>query len=244
MRSFLILVVFSLSTFTLERGHTESGLASTKQLTQHFFANVRAELAIANNERQAFRSVRSMSVHQADFALFNCGFYDRLECLLDPQACVKDPVAGAVPSFLTGEHRAVQDGYRYQLHLSGEAPGELPIPCSASGRGAFAFTAVPLEPGRTGRFSFCVDDALPFICVATLAEPLEVEGGRCRQSCADIVPLSSTLAELKNKPFEGFVPSSGSAGEALGPDGPSVSEGGLGRAIQVPPKKLRRMRSL
>lgn len=97
------------------------------------------------------------------------------ECLIKPASCSEE-YAGET-EFIGAEMSAPERGaYRFTLH-----PG--PRISSPNGRPrtmAFAYTAVPLKPGETAGFAFCVDDTGDICEVASGAAPA-VSGGRCRR---------------------------------------------------------------
>jgi hypothetical protein len=109
------------------------------------------------NEARAVLGVRNVVAAEAGMeSYFGC--YDKLECLVDPSDCLERYPLDR--GFLDAESlEPIRDGYRFTFH-----PGvALPLDAvraaggSPSGVKAYAYVAVPLHPGESGREAFCAD---------------------------------------------------------------------------------------
>lgn len=136
---------------------------------------------ISANEASTLGDVRAILSAEAAYQSANGGYYDSLECLSGPTACIpgyNDQV------FLLGPSMAGDKaGYRRTFHpgpaaeLGADEVGRV-SPSSLQG---FAFTAVPIEPGTTGIRSFC-GDSTGVVCSKSGAV-VEVVDGACGPSC-------------------------------------------------------------
>lgn len=106
-----------------------------------------AKARVAANEAAAIGDVRTVLSAQAAYQGANRGFYGDLPCLDAPAACIK---GYSGPRFLDAQLAAleVKSGYRRAFH-----PG--PRGTRARSVRSFAYTAVPVERGKTGVRSFC-----------------------------------------------------------------------------------------
>ncbi|MCM2256324.1 MAG: hypothetical protein NDJ94_11705 [Vicinamibacteria bacterium] len=131
---------------------------------------------ISSFESAAIGRVRTMASAQATLAAVGGGAYaGSIECLVTPSACgVASTIGFLDPSF--GEAEAV--GYRFTLHA-----GELATNGARDRVRTYAYTAVPLTPGETGRRSFCTDSA-GALCERTDGKPFEIRAGQCPAGCA------------------------------------------------------------
>jgi hypothetical protein len=123
-------------------------------------------------EGTAINDVRTVMSAEKDYAALNGGRYATLECLAGRATC-----GGILPPGgpLLGPEslRSERLGYRRVFHPGSTAPDTT----SSLGFASFAYTAVPIVPGRTGVRSFCGDDR-GVICQTTGPPPL-VSAGRC-----------------------------------------------------------------
>lgn len=132
---------------------------------------------ISANEAGAIGDVRTVLSAEATYQAASGGHYGSLECLSGPAACIP---GYSGPAFLLGPPLAGDArGYRRTFH-----PGPPAEPGAGSRLQGFAFTAVPLELGRTGTRSFC-GDATGVVCSVGSAT-VEVVDGACSPSC---IPL-------------------------------------------------------
>lgn len=139
---------------------------------------------ISANEAGTLGDVRTVISAEAAYQSANGGYYGTLECLSGPAACIPGhtgPVFLVGPP-LTGDAR----GYRRTFHPGPAAePGEGEVgKVSPSSLQGFAFTAVPLEPGKTGTRSFC-GDATGVVCFFN-GPTVDVVAGACGPPC---IPL-------------------------------------------------------
>lgn len=106
---------------------------------------------VSANEAAAIGDVRSVISAQAAYQAAGGGFYGDIGCLPAPSSCLKGYAGGR---FLDPEMAAleVKGGYKRAFH-----PG--PRGARARTLRSFAYTAVPVEPGRTGVRSFCGDSS-------------------------------------------------------------------------------------
>jgi type IV pilus assembly protein PilA len=113
---------------------------------------------ISANEAAAVGDIRTVVSAQAAYASANGGYYDKCECLAQPQRCIpgygtSSPVMLDAALANTGPRR----GYEFELHLGPAAPVDSAGAVSPSSVTSFAYVAVPMQAGRTGIRSFCGD---------------------------------------------------------------------------------------
>jgi type IV pilus assembly protein PilA len=139
---------------------------------------------ISANEAAAIGDIRTVISAEAAYQSVSGGFYGPPPCLAAPTTCLP---AYSGPNFLHPElaSATVKNGYRRTFH-----PG--PVVSANTGASAgesletFAYTAVPVEPGKTGGRSFC-GDAGGRVC-AVGAGSIDASNGRCPPSpaCPDL----------------------------------------------------------
>jgi hypothetical protein len=112
---------------------------------------------VSANEAAVIGDLRSVVVAQASYQSINGGHYDTLECLTQPSSCIPGYSGKALLSpelaraeARNGYHRAFYPGPPPSTPVAAAAVS----PSSATG---FAYVAIPLQPGKTGVRSFCVD---------------------------------------------------------------------------------------
>jgi type IV pilus assembly protein PilA len=134
---------------------------------------------MAANESGAIGDVRTMISAQASYASANGGYYDRLECLAQPQRCVPGSSAPS-QAFIDAPmaSTSVRRGYEFALHLGPAAPQENTSPVSPSSVTSFAYVAVPVVAGRTGQRAFCGDETGVVRSAPSGIAPT-ILGGRC-----------------------------------------------------------------
>ena len=128
-------------------------------------------------EATAIGDVRTVMSAEKDYAALNGGRYATLDCLAGRGVCGgRLPPTGPLLSveLLSAERL----GFRRVFHPGAPAPGT----ASSSAFATFAYTAVPIEWGRSGVRSFGGDDR-GVVC-ATLGPSAPVVGGRCDMSHA------------------------------------------------------------
>lgn len=112
---------------------------------------------ISANESAVIGELRSVLAAETSYRSINGGHYDTLECLARPSGCVP---GHSGPALLDPE--LAKAGARNGYHLAfypGPRP-EAPAAATAvspSSVTAFAYVAIPVQPGKTGHRSFCVD---------------------------------------------------------------------------------------
>ena len=112
---------------------------------------------VSANESATLGDLRSVMGAESAYQSQNGGYYDNLQCLAGPSRCIP---GHAGPGLLNGDLATAtpRNGYRRIFH-SGPPPS-MPLPAkpvSPSSMTAFAYVAVPVQVGKTGVRSFCVD---------------------------------------------------------------------------------------
>ena len=118
---------------------------------------------VAANESATVADIRAVLAAQHSYQASNAGFYDTLDCLARPSACIP---GYSGPSFLDGGIASLQPraGYTRRFH-PGPSPdrdrllekGLLPRVPSSSSMTYFAYVALPVDRGSTGVRAFCGD---------------------------------------------------------------------------------------
>lgn len=140
------------------------------------------------NERAVIGHLRAVLAAQKAYAAVNGGYYDTLECLAAPSACL--PVSPAPGPFLSpelfvakeeGPFKAYPPIHGYKRFFIAGARAE-PAPgarISSSSITGFGYAAIPEAPGETGIHGFLADD-LGRICFhSSGAVPPIFGAGRC-----------------------------------------------------------------
>jgi len=135
---------------------------------------------LSANEAAAIGDVRSVLVAEAAYQSANGGYYDRLECLAEPGACIP---AYAGPSMLGPDiaRATVKSGYRRSFHAGAPASPRPPA-VSPTSMMSFAYAAVPAQPGATGVRAFC-GDATGVVCFTRDGALPSVLAGVCPAEC-------------------------------------------------------------
>jgi hypothetical protein len=136
---------------------------------------------MAANESAALGDIRALISAEATYASANSGYYDKLECLAQPQDCIPGPSAPSqamIDALMA--NTTPRRGYEFSLHV-GPAPQESGKPASPSSVTSFAYVAVPVKAGNTGQRAFCGDEA-GVIRFATDGSAPTIFGGRCPES--------------------------------------------------------------
>ena len=133
---------------------------------------------VSANESATLGDIRAVVAAEQAYQPLNAGYYDSLECLAGPSRCIP---GHAGPALLDeGLATALsRNGYRRIFHAG--PPPSMPDPSrpvSPSSMTAFAYVAVPLQPGKTGVRSFCVDASGDIRSQIDGSEP-EIEDGVC-----------------------------------------------------------------
>lgn len=131
---------------------------------------------VAANEAGVIGDIRTVISAEAAYQPAGQG-YGSLSCLSKPGACVK---GYAGPAFLDEQLAAATDKTGYKRAFHPGPAGKRPATFTR-----FAYTATPLEPGRTGMRSFC-GDSTGRICFDPKGSPIVPAAGACPQACADL----------------------------------------------------------
>jgi hypothetical protein len=138
---------------------------------------------ISANEASAIGDVRTVISAEAAYQSHSGGYYGPPECLMRPADCI--PGYGGPPlaeSPLFGE----KSGYRRTFHAGPAVDQALDgstVPPKALS--AFAYTAVPIDRGRTGVRGFCGDSSARICFTSDGSEP-SVANGACDPGCPDL----------------------------------------------------------
>jgi hypothetical protein len=127
---------------------------------------------LSRNEVLAIGDLRTFVSAEAAFAQSNNNYFGEERCLLNPQSCN----AGTFePPYLYGPVTGVRSSYTRTFH--GANPGSTPGTFAA-----FAITAEPVIPGRSGTLSFCMDSS-GTSCSNGSGEAINVVDGQCPVDC-------------------------------------------------------------
>ena len=130
---------------------------------------------VARNESATLGDIRTVMSAEAAYQSENSGFYDTLDCLNRPAACMPDYEENA-PIFLDSTLPSLKpkSGYN-RLFSPTEAIRGGRSPSSFRG---YAYVTVPIRPGQTGQRAFCGDGS-GMICSTSDGGTPRVEAGRC-----------------------------------------------------------------
>lgn len=115
---------------------------------------------LSQNESVSIGDVRTVISAQAAYQAANAGYYEgRFSCLSSPVGCIPQYPPNA-PAFIDAQLSSLvpKSGYAREFHPGVEAT-ERPDHASPSSIMSWAYTAVPVEQGRTGVRSFCGDSS-------------------------------------------------------------------------------------
>src|SRR5918995_137651 len=117
---------------------------------------------IRARERMALLALSTVLQAQKAYAAQNGSYFDEFRCLTAPAECVPAFAADGAP-FLDPSYPWLQPrlGYARKFHPGPKATADQVARARASPTSltAFAFTATPLHPGRTGGRAFCGDSS-------------------------------------------------------------------------------------
>jgi hypothetical protein len=139
---------------------------------------------VSVNESTTVGDIRMLLAAEDEYALRNHGFFDVPDCLVQAEQCLPDLPRGASP-FLPRESLAeVVHGYRRTFHPGPPAPPAVAkrLAPSRTSLTAFAFVAVPVEPGRTGLRAFCGANGRPVCARLDGTMPVPI-AGTCPAEC-------------------------------------------------------------
>ena len=133
---------------------------------------------VSANQSSAVGDIRAVISGQTAYASANGGYYDTLECLASAAPCIPG-YTGPTPFIDAALVNEVKSGYRRRFHRGAPASGDGISPSSIT---SFAYTAVPVEVGRTGTRGFC-GDASGRICFTNDGSEPPVVDGACAEPC-------------------------------------------------------------
>jgi type II secretory pathway pseudopilin PulG len=133
---------------------------------------------VSANEAAAIGDVRTVISAQAAYSSANRGRFGDLGCLSDPKACLPGYTG---PAFLDEALASLNDKSGYKRAFF---PGK-PSKAGAKTYATFAYTAVPLQPGRTGVRSFC-GDSTGVVCADPKGAAISAAAGACPATCAPL----------------------------------------------------------
>jgi hypothetical protein len=149
-----------------------------------FFANpFRHGTGLSSRESSAISRLQSFSSAEEAFVGANGGFYGPVECLATPSQCLPN-YAPTSPIFLTQDLVAsTHRGYVFTFHPGTRPSAEEIQTAGASARSlkSWAYSAIPVVPGRSGFRSFCVDQAAVLRHTTDGTTPTIVDG-RCPET--------------------------------------------------------------
>lgn len=133
---------------------------------------------ISQNEFVLLGDMRILVAAEAAYARANAGFFDGdLTCLRRPAQCIPGYRANTA-SILPEELLSTRCGYVRTLHL-GPAASHLPVTASRSSVTSYAYSASPVEPGRSGVRGFCADSSGTFCFTLDGTAPSVRPDGMC-----------------------------------------------------------------
>jgi type IV pilus assembly protein PilA len=138
---------------------------------------------VAANEGAVREELRTIVSAEVSYAGANGGLFDDAGCLAAPAKCIPGYNG---PAFLDAELFSSQTRHGYTFRFFGgpkPVPGSVdPGKVSPSGVTTFAVVAAPVQPGRTGFRTFCID-ATGVGCTLSLVNERELATGQCPATC-------------------------------------------------------------
>ena len=139
------------------------------------------EEEVRARERMALLSISTVLQAQKAYAAENGALFDEFRCLTAPRDCRPALPADAAP-FLDPTYEWLEPklGYARKFHPGPKATAEQVTRARASATSltAFAFTATPIQAGRTGGRAFC-GDSTGRVCMRLDGREPTVKEGRC-----------------------------------------------------------------
>jgi hypothetical protein len=130
---------------------------------------------VSANEAAAIGDIRTVISAQAAYSMENGNAYGDLRCLAEPKSC-RPGYAG--PTFIDEKLAALGDKAGYKRAFFAGRPTRPGAKAYAS----FAYTATPVEPGKTGVRSFCGDSS-GVVCADATGAAIVPAAGACPKSC-------------------------------------------------------------
>ncbi len=131
---------------------------------------------VSANESAAIGDIRTVISAEAAWSSSNKGAYGDLGCLAEPKTC-KAGYTG--PEFIDASLSSLADRSGYKRAFF---PGK-PTKLGAKAYRAFAYTATPVEAGKTGVRSFCGDSS-GVVCADPKGAAITPVAGACPATCA------------------------------------------------------------
>jgi len=130
---------------------------------------------VTANEEATIGDIRTVISAQAAYSMENGSAYGDLRCLAEPKSC-RPGYAGA--TFIDEKLAALGDkaGYK-RAFFAGK-----PTKPGAKAYTSFAYTATPVEPGKTGVRSFC-GDSTGRVCADATGAAIVPVAGACPKAC-------------------------------------------------------------
>ena len=139
---------------------------------------------VASNEAVAIGDTRTVISAEVAYSTQNNGFYDTLECLGAPSACLPGYSGTTfLDASLAGTAVLPKGGYHRTLHVGdppevdGAGGGKSP-----SSVRTFAYVSEPVTQGQTGVRAFCGDDT-GRVCYWSDGVPTDLVDGHCPVDC-------------------------------------------------------------
>ena len=139
---------------------------------------------VSANEAGTIGDIRTVMSAEAAYQSASGGYYGPPQCLSAPTTCLP---AYSGPTFLDSQLASgtVKSGYRRTFHAGPVAPAVPGPPAPTESLESFAYTAVPVERGKTGTRGFC-GDSTGRICFTTDGSAPAVVDGACDPGCTDL----------------------------------------------------------
>jgi hypothetical protein len=143
---------------------------------------------VSHNEAAAIVDTRAVIMAEFEYSKANGDYYDSLACVAAPAHCIPGYDA-TKPGFLATDlaSATTKSGYARSF-LPGPAPpdGKRPKTASPTSITAYAYVAMPVSPGSSGRRSFCGDNGGRVCVMNDGSRPALDKDGLCAPSCPDL----------------------------------------------------------
>jgi hypothetical protein len=135
---------------------------------------------VAANEAGTIGDIRAVISAEAAYQAYTPSRveFGELRCLSEPKSCLPEYDG---PTFLDPGITTLADKGGYKRSFFAGAAGSTPGAIQS-----YAYTAAPVQPGRTGVRSFCGDES-GVICVNEDGSPFDASGGRCPAGCTPLM---------------------------------------------------------
>jgi hypothetical protein len=155
---------------------------------------------ILENETAAIWDACRMALLEKAYSSANAGLYDTPECLGQPHTCIPGVREGSrrtpwAPLELR-QSESVSAGYK-RVFFPGPPPTAPRAGMSRSSVTAFAYILTPMEPGASGRYSFCVDSDRVVYYIAPEDQLGRAALGKCdRPIWRELMPVQKPDTDL------------------------------------------------